>query len=362
MIEGESGLLAIAPPWAMPRYEPSLRRLVWPNGSVAVAYSADRPDRLRGPQHDAAWVDELAAWRFPRAWDNLMFGLRLGEAPRVCVTTTPRPIRLIKDLLADAATAVARGSTYENRAHLAPTFFDRIVATYEGTRLGRQEIHAEVLDVADGVWFAHFDPAKHVSADAEYDYRFPVHLAIDCGVSRHVGAVYFQVRPNGPEKLRITVFGDYYAEGRYSEANAEAIRATAHDLPCSGRLDTVRLDPAATARTGVGPAAYGEFERAFGSRITSRWPQHHVVDGLDQLEILLDSGNLLIHPRCLHLKNAFQTYLRARRNGEWLDEPAQDQNPAEDLMDALRGGVRDRFPEGRPQAGRLRTVSAARIY
>jgi hypothetical protein len=359
MIEGESGILAISPPWARPKYEPS-RRLTWPGGSVATAYSADRPERLRGPQHDAAWVDELAAWRFPRAWDNLMFGLRLGTDPRVCVTTTPRPVRLVKDLPAAASTAIARGSTHENRAHLAPAFFEQIIATYEGTRLGRQEIYAEVLDVSDGAWFARFDPARHVSADAEYDYRFRVHLAIDCGVSRHVGVVFFQVREIAPDKHRVTVFGDYYAEGRLSEANAMAIRAKAEELPCRGRIDIVRLDPASSARTGVGPAAYGEFERVFGARITERWPRHPGLDGLDQLEILLDSGCLLIHPRRAHLKAAFQNYARAHRGGEWLDEPEDLQHPHEDLMDALRGGVRDRFPDGRPQAGRFRMVSAAR--
>jgi phage terminase large subunit-like protein len=241
MIEGESGLLAISPPWGRPKYEPSRCRLVWPNGAVATAYSADRPERLRGPQHDAAWVDELAAWRFPRAWDNLMFGLRLGVDPRVCVTTTPRPVRLVKALLAQASTAIARGSTHENRAHLAPAFFDKIVATYEGTRLGRQEIYAEVLEVSDGAWFSRFDPARHVSVEAaEYDYRFRVHLAIDCGVSRHVGAVFFQVRELGPDKHRITVFGDYHAEGRFSEANAAAIRAKAEELPRPARRGAAR--------------------------------------------------------------------------------------------------------------------------
>jgi phage terminase large subunit-like protein len=361
LIEGESGLLAISPPWARPRYEPSKSLLTWPGGSIATAYSADRPEGLRGPEHDAAWVDELAFWRFPRAWDNLMLGLRIGTDPRVCVTTTPRPTRLVKDLLAAASTATARGSTYENRAHLAPTFFDHLIATYEGTRLGRQELYAEVLDVSDGAWFARFDPARHVSAEAEYDYRFRVHLAIDCGVSRHVGAVFFQVREVGPDKHRVTVFGDYYAEGRFSEANARAIKARSDELPSFGRLDVVRLDPASSARTGVGPAAYGEFERIFGTRVTARWPQHPVLDGLDQLEILLDSGGLLIHPRCTHLKSAFQNYARAHCGGEWLDEPADPQHPHEDLIDALRGGVRDRFPEGRPEAGQFRMVHASRV-
>ncbi len=298
MIEGESGILAVSPPWSRPRYEPSRRRLTWPNGAIATSYSADEPERLRGPQHELAWVDELASWRYPQAWDNLMFGLRLGSNPRVCVTTTPKPVRLVKALLAEPTTAIVRGSTHENRSNLAPAFFEKILATYEGTRLGRQEIYAEILEVGDGAWFSRFDPARHVTDGAEYDHRFRVHLAIDCGVSRHVGAVFFQVRELGSLSHRVTVFGDYHAEGFLSEANARAIKAKAEELPCRGRLDVVRLDPASSARTGVGPAAYGEFEKVFGSRITARWPQHPVLDGLDQLEILLDSACLLIHPRC----------------------------------------------------------------
>ncbi|HKS88744.1 MAG TPA: terminase family protein [Stellaceae bacterium] len=150
MVEGESGLLAIAPPGDRPLYEPSKRRLTWPNGAIATTYSADEPERLRGPQHDFAWCDELAAWRYPAAWDMLMFGLRLGDDPRAVVTTTPRPTKLIRDLLADAKVAVTRGRTIENRANLAPAFLDQIVTRYQGTRLGRQELDAEILDDLPG--------------------------------------------------------------------------------------------------------------------------------------------------------------------------------------------------------------------
>src|SRR5215471_12334202 len=101
MVEGESGILAISPPWERPRYEPSKRRLIWPNGALATLFSADEPERLRGPQHDAAWCDELASWRNPEAWDMLMFGLRLGTDPRVVVTTTPRATSLLRGLIAD---------------------------------------------------------------------------------------------------------------------------------------------------------------------------------------------------------------------------------------------------------------------
>ena len=111
MVEGESGILAISPPWERPRYEPSKRRLTWPNGAIATLFSADEPERLRGPQHDAAWCDELASWRHPEAWDMLMFGLRLGTDPRVVVTTTPRTTSLIRGLIADPTVIVTRGTT-----------------------------------------------------------------------------------------------------------------------------------------------------------------------------------------------------------------------------------------------------------
>ncbi len=154
MIEGQSGLLNICPPWRRPVFQPSRRRLVWPNGAKAYCYSAEEPERLRGPQHDAAWADELAAWSRPQAvWDQLQLGLRLGDDPRCAVTTTPKPLALVRALIEDADCAVTRGSTYDNRANLAPAFVDRIVRRYEGTRLGRQELHAELLtDVAGALW------------------------------------------------------------------------------------------------------------------------------------------------------------------------------------------------------------------
>lgn len=150
MVEGESGILAISPPHNRPLYEPSKRRLTWNNGTIATTYSADEPDRLRGPQHDAAWCDEIATWKYPDAWDMLMFGLRLGPDPRSVATTTPRPVRLVRDLIAHPTTAITRGSTYDNAINLAPAFLDQIVAKYEGTRLGRQELEGALLDDVPG--------------------------------------------------------------------------------------------------------------------------------------------------------------------------------------------------------------------
>lgn len=151
MVEGDSGLLSIYPASERPIYEPSKRRITWPNGAVATLYNATEPDQLRGPQHDLGWCDELAKWRYAReTWDQLQFGLRLGVRPRQVVTTTPRPIEIIRELIAADGVAVTRGGTYENRSNLAPSFLGKIVAKYEGTRLGRQELNAEILDDIPG--------------------------------------------------------------------------------------------------------------------------------------------------------------------------------------------------------------------
>lgn len=156
VIEGESGILSISPDWFRPVYEPSKRRITWPNGSLATLYTADEPNRLRGPQHHWAIADELAAWRYiDDAWSNLMFGLRLGELPQCAIATTPRPIPIIRELLTDTATVSTRGSTYENRSHLAPAFFKNIIRKYEGTRLGRQELNADLLDDVPGALWTH---------------------------------------------------------------------------------------------------------------------------------------------------------------------------------------------------------------
>ena len=150
MVEGESGILATARPGARPVYEPSRRRVTWPNGAIATTYSAEEPERLRGPQHDGAWADELGAWKYEAAWDMLLLGLRLGAEPRALVTTTPRPTKLVRSLLSDANTVTTRGSTYDNRDNLAPSYFASIITRYEGTRMGRQELMGELVDDVPG--------------------------------------------------------------------------------------------------------------------------------------------------------------------------------------------------------------------
>ncbi|SNS16382.1 Large terminase phage packaging protein [Sphingomonas laterariae] len=151
MVEGPSGLLAIAPPDKRPLWEPSLKRLRWPGGAVAQLYSAAEPESLRGGEHHIAWADEIAKWADGvAAWDNLTMGLRAGDRPRVVATTTPRPVALIRRLLAEDGTVVTRGRTTDNSAHLAADFIAAMTAAHGGTRIGRQELDGELIEEAAG--------------------------------------------------------------------------------------------------------------------------------------------------------------------------------------------------------------------
>ena len=154
MVEGVSGLLSIHPAFEKPAWFPSRRRLEWKNGAVAEMFSAENYESLRGPQFTAAWCDELAKWRHAEAtFDMLQFGLRLGERPRQVITTTPRPIALIKKLVADPSTALTRAGTVANAFNLSPAFLEHVLTRYNGTRIGRQEIDGEIVDErADALW------------------------------------------------------------------------------------------------------------------------------------------------------------------------------------------------------------------
>lgn len=151
LVEGPAGIMAISPPWFRPKYEPSKRRLTWPNGVTALLFSADEPDQMRGPQHAWALADELAAWqRLNDAWSNLLLGLRLGSHPQLAAMTTPRPLPLLRALAKDPNTVITRGATKDNVANLAPSAVEDLYKRYEGTRLGRQELDGEILDDVPG--------------------------------------------------------------------------------------------------------------------------------------------------------------------------------------------------------------------
>jgi len=183
MIDGPSGLMSCYPPYRRPDYEPSKHRVIFPSGAIAETFSADEPERLRGPQCSKYWADEPCAWRFlQEAWDNLMFGFRLGSDPRGVCTTTPKPFKWLRDIIADPNTVTTRHSTKENRANLAKAFFESIIRKYEGTRLGRQEIEAEILeDIPGALWTRQLIEAGRVK---EYPQPLSrVVVAVDPAVS-----------------------------------------------------------------------------------------------------------------------------------------------------------------------------------
>ena len=228
IVEGESGILAISPPWNRPKYRPSKRRLEWPNGAIATLYSAEEPDRLRGPQHDAAWGDELAAWRYAETYDQLMFGLRFGDNPQAVFTTTPRPTPIMLDLFRRAdihdGVVITKGDTYQNKANLAKAFIRNIVARYEGTRLGAQELYAELLtDVPGALWQREKLDALRV---VQVPDMYRVVVAIDPAVSSNensaeTGIVVVARGANGHGYI----LGDYSGTYKPLEWAREAVTA-----------------------------------------------------------------------------------------------------------------------------------------
>lgn len=188
MVDGESGILACSPPDFMPTYYPTNRQLVWPNGSIAETYNATEPDQLRGPQHHFAWCDEIAKWKYMQAtWDQVQMGLRLGEKPQQVITTTPRPLELIKKILNDKDTVVTKGRTYDNSGNLAAPFLKKITEEYEGTRLGRQELEAEILDDIPGALWSRSGIDMNRSSEVPLDMERVI-VAVDPATSNEEGS------------------------------------------------------------------------------------------------------------------------------------------------------------------------------
>lgn len=242
-VEGDSGLLSCLPQHMVVAWNRSLGELILTNGTRYKLFSADEPDRLRGPQHHRAWSDELASWgmgtrenQWPAAWDMLQFGLRLGDDPRNVVTTTPRPTKLIRHLLGDTLTHVTRGSTSENAQNLAPAFLAQIVARYEGTRLGRQELHAEILDDVPGALWTYamledrrpapdltravvaIDPAVTSGEDSDETGIVVAGLGVD-GRGYVLADRSCRLSPDGWARRAVQAFDDHKADAVIAEAN-----------------------------------------------------------------------------------------------------------------------------------------------
>jgi phage terminase large subunit-like protein len=239
--------------------------------------SADEPEGFRGLQAEAVWADELAAWEYPEAWDQLQLGVRLGPRPRQVVTTTPRPTKIVRELLADSGTVATRGSTYDNRANLAPAFFRQIVSKYEGTRLGRQELYAEILDDIPGALWSRdvlsvkvpphigniwdlsrvvvaIDPA--VTHGEDSDETGIVVAGIDANGRGHVLADRScHLSPDGWARRAIQAYRDFGADRIVAEVNnggdlvESVLRAVDPDIPYTAvhasRGKRVRAEPVA---------------------------------------------------------------------------------------------------------------------
>jgi phage terminase large subunit-like protein len=232
MVFGESGILACSPPDRKPEWEATRKRLLWPNGAVAQVFSAHEPEALRGPQFDAAWVDELAKWkRAEDAWDMLQFALRLGEHPRQVVTTTPKNVGVLKAILKNPSTVITHAPTGANKAHLAASFLAEVQARYAGTRLGRQELEGELLEDVEG---ALWTTATIEAGRAERPERLSrIVVAVDPAVSGKTGAdecgivVAGALTEGPPETWRAWVLEDASLSGsplHWAEAAVSAFR------------------------------------------------------------------------------------------------------------------------------------------
>ncbi|KGJ20020.1 DNA-packaging protein [Paracoccus sanguinis] len=230
MVMGDSGILACSPPDRRPVWEAGRRRLVWPNGATATVYSAHEPEALRGPQFDAAWVDELAKWKKAEdAWDMLQFALRLGENPQQVVTTTPRNVGVLKTILRNPSTVVTHAPTDANRAYLAESFLTEVQARYAGTRLGRQELEGVLLDDVEGaLWTTAMLEGCRVDAAPKLDR---IVVAVDPAVtggagSDECGIVVAGVQCEGPpQDWRAVVLEDASVRGGPTDWARAAIAA-----------------------------------------------------------------------------------------------------------------------------------------
>lgn len=231
MIKGDSGLLAVDPTLSEDCWSPTNRCLTWPNGSKAWAYNATEPDQLRGPQHHFAWVDELAKFRYMQeTWDQLQFGLRLGSHPQALVTTTPRPLPLIKRLMLDSDTFVTRGATLDNQDNLAKNTIKQLYERYSGTRLGRQELEGEILDDMPGaLWNREIIDACRKRPEDAPDFSRIV-VAVDPAVTSgedadETGIVVVGVSKDADGYNRGYVLADYSLRGTPEEWATMAVRA-----------------------------------------------------------------------------------------------------------------------------------------
>lgn len=307
MVEGSSGILSCAwkddvdnmgRPMGIPDYEPSKsHRLTWANGCVCHCYSAEEPDRLRGPQHEFLWADELAAWKYMQdAWDMAMFGLRLGVNPQAMISTTPRPLPLIRELIRSPNSVVTRSSTYANRANLAKTFMGIIIAKYEGTRIGRQELMGEILEEVEGaLWTRDQIEKAYLGERHEPDYLRTV-VSVDPAITdkatsnltgivgASLGVDYHgyiredasgRYTPGEWAKVAVKMYDDLQADCIVAEGNqgGEMVRHTIETERKNVPIQIVHASRSKQARAEPVSALYAQESRATKIHHTKPFPE-----------------------------------------------------------------------------------------
>jgi len=321
--EGESGLIPILHQYgALEYYNRSTGDIKLTNGSRIKLFSADEPDRLRGPQHHGAWCDELAAWRYPETYDQLQFGLRLGDKPRTIITTTPRPVPLIRQLVAkeDGTVKVIRGSTFDNAANLAPSALVELQARYNGTRLGRQELYGEILDDVEGALWTRgvidrnrlesapalariavsIDPAVTNTKDS--DETGIIVVGSDAAGNGYVLADYsFKGSPNDWAQKAVAVFREHKADSILVEVNqgGDMVTAVLRQVDMSLPIQEVRAHVGKKLRAEPVAAMYeqgrikhvGEFDK-LEEQMTSWTPDS--ADSPDRLDAMVQGFSHLI--------------------------------------------------------------------
>jgi hypothetical protein len=336
--------------------------------STIVLGGLDRPDRILSTAWDIIYVNECIEIA-EEAWDALWARLNRPGRPAwlgylIGDTNPGDPSHWLKQR-ADAGDVGRWPIGHEAN----PALHDGLGWTEEGKRylegLGRlrgtrrKRFLEGIWAAGAGQWFETFTDA-HVSPKAAFHPAYKVHLAVDSGV--HTGAVWFQVREGQGEPI-VTVFGDYYAFNRPAHDAAIEIIDKSRAL-CGGRIDRGTTDPAGKASSAVGPTVLGEYQRA-GLKL-DLWPSFpgSVIDGLSLVDsfVSVDPPGLLVHPSCTHLIEAFANYKRAKRQGQFIDRPEDPMHPYEEMMDALRGGLQDKFPEGRKLPPGLRRVPGRSVF
>ena len=333
MVEGPGGLLRNTAPHERPQYESSINRVTWPNGSWATIYSSEKPDDLRGFSGDTGWFDELAKFANPReCWDNLQFGMRevSADQPRILITTTPRPIPLLSEIEEKPTTVVVTGSSYENRANLSPIWFSEIISVYEGTLLGRQEIHAQILDEVEGRVYSSF--SKSPFPDGNVDPTVS-----DTGAEILVGQD-FNVHPMA-SVIAVRVADECHVLDALEipVSNTEEVAAELKRRYPNRRI-IICPDPSGRARKTSAPVGQTDFtilSRA-GFEVRAALAAPAVVDRVNNTQAMLASSGrrrLRIHPRAKALITGLSnlTY----KEGTSIRDKASGFDHVDDALDYL---------------------------